>query len=115
MAYTRAPWFRIIREPLSFVMHRWAAIYKKSITSYEVNTASCYNCTRFYKNVLKQHSKLFNLMHSAVNPIFDVILEKIVSAEEIQKAKAHAKAATAGEALPYEGESYTSDELWDRI
>jgi len=50
-----------------------------------------------------------------VNPLFDAMLEKIVSAEEIQKAKAHAKAVTAGEALPHDGASYTSDELWARI
>jgi len=50
-----------------------------------------------------------------VNPVFDTILERIVSKEEVKKAKAHARAATAGEALPYDGDKYIKDSRWERI
>jgi len=49
------------------------------------------------------------------NPVFDAILEGIVSKEEVDKAKAHARTAIAGEALPYDGDEYTKDPRWGKI
>jgi hypothetical protein len=43
---------------------------------------------------LKERSSLFRFLNGIVNPIFDHILETIVSKEEVLEAKKHAKEAT---------------------
>jgi hypothetical protein len=45
----------------------------------------------------KRHQKkssLFRFLNGIVNPVFDWILETIVSEEEVMEAKIHAKEAT---------------------
>jgi hypothetical protein len=115
IAYQRSPWFRVIREPLKLTMRTWVRLYGLDTEEYEVCSPSCYNCIRFYKTALKERSRLFRLLHSLVNPIFDFILERIVSREEVDKAKAHASAATSGEVLPYDGDKYIGDPRWEKI
>ena len=115
IAYEHSPWFRLVREPLKFTMRTWVRLSGLDPEEYKVYSSGCYNCMRFYKTALKEHSGLFRLLHSMVNPVFDVILEGIVSKEEVKKAKAHARAATAGEALPYGGNKYTKDPRWGKI
>jgi len=115
IAYERSPWFRLIREPLKLSMRTWVRCNGRSPGEYEVRSPGCHNCMRFYKTVLKEQSGLFRLLNAVVNPVFDTILERIVSKEEVKKAKAHARAATAGEALPYDGDKYIKDSRWERI
>ena len=115
IAYERSPWFRLVREPLKFIMRSWVRLYRIDIGEYEVNSQGCYNCIRFYKTALKERSGLFRLLNSLVNPVFDVILERVVSEVEVDKAKAHARAAIAGEALPCGGDKYIRDDRWGKI
>jgi hypothetical protein len=115
IAYERAPWFRLIREPLKLTMHNWVGLRGVDPREYEVHSNGCYDCTRFYKNELKEQSGVFRLLNSLINPVFDIIMERIVSEKEINNAKAHARAATAGEALPFSGEKYIRDPKWPQI
>ncbi len=114
IAYERSPWFRLVREPLKLTMRTWVRLDGMDPGEYEVRSPGCYNCMRFYKTVLKEQSGFFRLLNTMVNPVFDVILERIVSKEEVKKAKAHACAATAGEALPYDGDKYIRDSRWEK-
>jgi len=115
IAYQRSRWFRVVREPLKFTMRTWVRLYGMDTEEYEVHSPGCYNCMRFYKTVLKEQSRLFRWLNSLVNPAFDAILERIVSKEEVNKAKAHARAAIVGEELPHDWEKYTKDPRWGKI
>ncbi len=100
IAYRRAPWFRLFREPLRLGMRFLSWIYLVNPAEYEVRTPSCFGCTRFYKVALKEKSGLFRRMHDRCNPLFDALLERIVTEEEIKQAKTYARTATAGEIMP---------------
>ena len=115
IAYQRSPWFRLVREPLKLMMRSWVRLYRFNPEEYIVLSPGCCNCMRFHKTVLKERSRFFRLFNAMVNPVFDAILEWIVSKEEVDKAKAHARAAISGEALPYDGDEYTKDSRWERI
>ncbi|MCD6568370.1 MAG: hypothetical protein J7K94_06520 [Dehalococcoidia bacterium] len=115
IAYERSPWFRLVREPLKLTMRIWVRLRGIDPGQYQVRSPGCYNCMRFYKTALKEESGLFRLLNSLVNPVFDAILERITSKEEINRAKAHARAAMSGEALPYDGDKYTGDSRWNSI
>lgn len=115
IAYQRAPLFRLVRQPLKLAMRSWVRLYHLHPEDYRVNAPGCYNCMRFYKTALKERSWLFRQMNGFINPVFDAILERIVSREEVKKAEAHAQAATAGQALPDNGEEYTRTRLWPKI
>lgn len=115
IAYEHAPWFRLFREPLKLAMRCWVQFRHLDPGEYEVNSPGCYSCMRFYKTTLKESSTLFRLLNSLVNPVFDAILERIVSKEEVDKAKAHARAAIAGETLLYDSDRYIRDPKWRRI
>lgn len=98
-----------MREPLKLTMRSWAKLCQLNPGDYEVRSPGCYDCMRFYKLTLKESSALFRLLNNMVNPIFDAVLERIVTKQEVNKAKAHARAAMAGETLPEDGERYVSD------
>jgi len=115
IAYEHAPWFRLFREPLKLAMLCWVRSRHLDPGEYEVSSLGCYSCIRFYKTALKESSTLFRLLNSLVNPIFDAILERVVSKEEVAKAKAHARAAIAGETLPSDSDRYIRDPKWRRI
>ena len=82
IAYARAPWFRLVREPLRLGMRGMAWFHRINPAEYEVRTQSCYGCMRFYKVALKEKSALFRRLNDRINPAFDALLERIVSAEE---------------------------------
>lgn len=63
----------------------------------------------------KEQSGGFRLLNTVVNPVFDAILERIVSKEEVDKVEAHARAAMSGEALPYDGDKNVRGLRWERI
>ena len=96
IAYQRAPWFRLLREPLKLGMRFLAYVHHVNAGEYAVRTPACYNCIRFYKVVLKEKSALFRWLHSMINPVFDHFLEDIVTAEELKKSKVYAQAASQG-------------------
>lgn len=100
IAYRRAPWFRLFREPLRLGMRVLSWIYRVNPSEYEVRTPHCFGCIRFYKIALKEKSGLFRRMNGLVNPFFDTLLERIVTEEEVKQAKTYAKAATDGEIIP---------------
>jgi hypothetical protein len=100
IAYGRAPWFRLVREPLRLCMRALARVHCIDPQEYEVRTPACHGCMRFYKTALKEKSALFRALNDRINPAFDAMLERIVTQGEVQEAKAHARAATRGEPLP---------------
>jgi len=97
IAYRRAPWFRLVREPLKMGMRLLSRLHRVDVTLYDVRTPGCYNCIRFYKLTLKEKSALFRFLHRGFNPVFDRIIEKIVTAEERRQAKQYADAASRGQ------------------
>ncbi|MBC8477681.1 MAG: nitroreductase [Dehalococcoidia bacterium] len=96
IAYRRAPWFRLLREPLKLGMRCLSLIHHVDTAEYLVRTPACFNCIRFYKVALKEKSATFRWLHTWINPVFDYFLEKIVTGEELRQAKTYARAASQG-------------------
>jgi len=96
IAYRRAPWFRVVREPLRFGMRLWAWVYRIDPSEYDVRTPACYGCIRFYKSALKERSHIFRFLNDRINPLFDALMNRIVTTEEIQQAKVYARQASDG-------------------
>lgn len=96
LAYQRAPWFRVIREPLRLGMRAMAAWHRIDTADYEVCTAGCRGCLRFYKTALKERSATFRWLSGRVNAVLDTLLERIISPAEMRGAKAYARAAMVG-------------------
>ncbi len=96
IAYQRAPWFRLMREPLKLGMRLLSRIHHIDTGEYIVRTPACYNCIRFYKISLKEKSAVFRWLHGWLNPLFDFVIEKIVTSEEQQQTRQYAKSATEG-------------------
>ena len=97
LAYRRAPWFRLVREPLRagmIALSRWHGI---DPAAYAVRSEACRGCLRFHKAALKERSRLFRLLNRLVNPVFDALLERIVGSGSVVEAKAHARKATLGD------------------
>lgn len=93
-SYERAWWFRIIREPLRFGMVVMSKFYGVNPDNYLVKSEECRGCVRFIKTGLKERSSLFGFLNGIVNPVFDRIMETIVSKEEVLEAKKYAKEVT---------------------
>jgi len=106
IAYGRAPWFKLCREPLKLGMRFLSFLYRVNPAEYAVRTPQCYGCIRFYKTALKERSGLFRRLHDLVNPLFDTLLERIVTEEEIKQTKTYARAATAGKIPPEEADKW---------
>ena len=96
IAYRRAPWFRLLREPLKLGMRLLARLHHVDTEEYAVRTPACYHCIRFYKVTLKEKSATFRWLHSWVDPVFDYFVERIVTDEELSRAKTYAQAASTG-------------------
>lgn len=96
IAYQRAPLFRLLREPLKAGMRFLAWVYRVNPIEYVVRTPNCYGCIRFYKVALKEKSALFRWMNDCINPIFDAVLEQIVTPHDLAQSKTYAHAATSG-------------------
>lgn len=94
LAYERAGWFRLIREPLRFGMILLGWLYRIHPKDYKVQTSDYHGCIRFTKTALKEKSALFRWANERVNPIFDRLLETLVTPEEVQEAKRYAREAT---------------------
>jgi hypothetical protein len=109
IAYRRAPWFRLCREPLKLGMRFLSFLYRVDPSDYDVRTPQCFGCIRFYKTALKEKSGLFRRINEMVNPLFDATLESIVTEEEIKQAKTYARAASEGAIRPEEAEEWMQD------
>ncbi len=94
IAYKRRPWFMLVREPLKLGMMMFAWVCRVDPNEYDVHTPSCKDCMRFYKTALKEKSMLFRRLNSWVNPMFDYVLETVVSKYEVAQARSYAKQAT---------------------
>jgi len=96
IAYQRAPWFRLFREPLKLGM-KWLVFWHQIDTEqYQVRTPGCRGCIRFYKMALFEKSSSFRWLHNQVNPVFNKLIAKIVTGEERRSAGAYAKAVSEG-------------------
>lgn len=96
IAYQRAPWFRLLREPLKLGMRLLSRIHHVDTAEYLVRTPACYDCIRFYKVALKEKSAIFRWLHSGINPVFDFVIEKIVTTEERRQSRLYAQAVSQG-------------------
>ena len=96
ITYQRAPWFRLLREPLRLGMRFLVRFHHIDTGKYLVKTQACYNCIRFYKTALMDKSAMFRWLHSRINPVFDYFLGRIVTDEEQRQAGVYAKAASQG-------------------
>lgn len=96
IAYRRAPWFRLLREPLKLGMRALSRIHHVDPAEYDVRTPACYDCIRFYKIALKERSAVFRQLHRFVNPVFDSVIQRIVTVEERRQAREYARKATGG-------------------
>ena len=97
LAYSRAPWFRLVREPLRMGMITLGWCYRIDSRNHLVHNENCCGCLRFIKTGLKEKSTMFRWLNNRVNPIFDRILESIVTVEEVLEAKNFAREATQPE------------------
>jgi hypothetical protein len=93
-AYRRAWWFRLVREPLRIGLIVMSKLYGIDAKSYTVRSENCYGCIRFMKTALKENSPLFNRLNNLINPVFDRIMERIVTGEEVSEAKRFAREST---------------------
>ena len=87
LAYSRAFWFKLFREPLLFgmrVLARWHGI---DAGRYPVRHSRCEGCVRFLKNELKAKSPLFRALNYLVNPLFNRLRDRLVTADEKAEAK----------------------------
>ena len=64
-----------------------AAYYRIDARDYKVRSEVCYGCIRFMKTALKEQSPTFRFLNDRINPVFDKVVGKIVTEEEIREAK----------------------------
>jgi hypothetical protein len=96
-AYGHAWWFRLVREPLRLGMLAMGRLYGADSSSYEVRSPACRGCPRLVKLELKERSALFRLLNALVNPSFDRLIERLISARELAEAKDYAEKAVSCE------------------
>jgi hypothetical protein len=49
---------------------------------------------RFMKTALKEKSPVFSFLNSRINPVFDKMVERLVTEEEVLESKKYAREAT---------------------
>ena len=96
IAYRRKPVFRLFREPLKISMRIFSWLYHIDPEQYEVRTPACRGCIRFYKLALKERSGLFRWLNKLINPLFDRMIESIVTEDELSTVKDYGRKATNG-------------------
>ena len=109
IAYKRKSIFRLFREPLKIGMRILSWLYRIKPEEYEVRTSSCRGCIRFYKVAFKERSGILCWLNNKINPLFDRILESIVTEEELMKAKDYGKLAVSGEVSIEESNKWMKD------
>ena len=96
IAYQRAPWFRLFREPLKMGMRFLVFFHHIDTEKYQVRTPGCRGCIRFYKTALFEKSASFRWLHNQINPVFNKLIARIVTGEERRIAGAYAKGVSEG-------------------
>lgn len=96
IAYRRAPWFRLFREPLKLGMRWLVFLHSIDTEKYRVRTPGCSGCIRFYKTALFEKSASFRWLHNQINPVFNKLIARIVTNEERRGAGSYAKAVAEG-------------------
>ncbi len=109
IAYKRASWFRLFREPLILGM-RWLVFFHHiDASEYISRTPGCYQCIRFYKTALFGKSAIFRWLHDRFNPIFNKLIARIVTDDEKKDAKKYAQAASEGSLTEEEVREWMKD------
>ena len=109
IAYKRAPWFRLFREPLLVGMRWLVWIHRVNAKEYRVRTPGCYQCIRFYKTALFGKSSSFRWLHNRLNPIFNKLIARIVTDDERKRAKVNADTASEGKVSQEEVDEWMKD------
>jgi len=109
IAYKRKPDFRFFREPLKIGMKIFSCLYCINPNEYLVKTPACHGCIRFYKVALKEKSSLFRWLNNKINPIFDRVIESIVTKEELSKSKGYGKLTISGKVSIEESDEWMKD------
>ena len=101
IAYRRAPWFRVVREPMLIGMRFFAVWHniRNDVANYPFPTKACIGCIRFYKTILFKKSKAFRRFHGWLNPVFNFFMER-------KAAREYAAAACSGTASESESEAW---------
>lgn len=93
LCYQRAWWFRPFREVLATGIRLFALVYRVRPEAYAARSPMCYGCLRFRKNVVKQHSRLFNYFDRFLNPMFNRVRDSLLTEEELTWARDLARRA----------------------
>jgi len=109
IAYKRKPLFHLYREPLKMAMRMLSWFYRINPDEYEVRTPACKGCIRFYKLELKEKSRIFRWFNNKINPLFDRVLESIVTEVELERAKDYGKNAVDGKVSVEESGKWMKD------
>ncbi|HAH04944.1 MAG TPA: nitroreductase [Elusimicrobia bacterium] len=93
LCYDRAPWFRLVREPLALGMRAWA--WRHGIDPRQASRGhlDCRGCMRYLKDQLKARSWAFRWMNDRIDPVFNRLRDTMVSEDEIEEARVFARQA----------------------
>jgi len=103
LCYQRAWWFRAFREILASGIRLFAVAYLIRPREYLARSPMCYRCLRFRKNALKARSPLFNWLDSYLNPMFNRVRDSLLTADELERARALARRAEDPSFIDYSG------------
>ena len=95
LCYQRAWWFRAFRAILASGVRLWSLWHPVTPTLYLSRTKECHSCIRFRKNVLKEESRFFRRLDGYVNPLFNRARDSLLTPEEMEAAREHARKAAA--------------------
>ena len=93
-AYERAPWLRLVREPLRWAMLLMGRWHQIDPADYEVPTAYCVGCLRWTKTGLKERSATFRWLNDRIDLPFMRLLWSVVTPQEREEAQRFAVRAT---------------------
>ena len=96
-AYRRAPWLRLVREPLRWVMLLMGWWHRIDPENSEVLTEYCVGCLRWTKTGLMENSATFRWLNSRIDPLFMRLLWSVVTSQERAEARRFAVRATQTE------------------
>ena len=91
LCYERAWWFRGFRGLLATGVRVWSLWHPVNPSLYQSRSKECHGCFRFKKNVLKEESRFFARLDSVFNPLFNRARDALLTPEEVETAKKHAK------------------------
>lgn len=100
LAYRRALWFVLFREPLVLGMRIMACWHNVDARRYSVCRPECTACIRFIKNELKEKSPAFRLLNDWINPVFNRLRDSRVTGEEKAEARKFAEMAMKSSERP---------------